>query len=119
MRHSILFLLLMASTCLHAIGHGKYNFNSGWLLRVGDIPEAQSDIDDSRWQRVTLPYAFNGGEAFRKDITELTDTVVWYRKISRLAMTTRKARCSSNLRVPAREPTYGSTARKWDSPTMA
>ena len=32
------------------------------------------------WQQVTLPYAFNGDEAFRKDIVDLTDTVCWYRK---------------------------------------
>ena len=29
---------------------------------------------------MTLPYAFNGDEAFRKDIVDLTDTIVWYRK---------------------------------------
>ena len=48
---------------------------------MGDIPEAvQPEYDDSGWQAVTLPYAFNGDEAFRKDIVDLTDTVVWYRK---------------------------------------
>ena len=35
---------------------------------------------DLSWKRVTLPFAFNGDEAFRKDIVDLTDTVVWYRK---------------------------------------
>ena len=48
---------------------------------MGDLAEAaKPDFDDSRWQQVTLPYAFNGHEAFRKDIVDLTDTVCWYRK---------------------------------------
>jgi hypothetical protein len=59
----------------------KLPFNADWRLCVGDYPEAvQSDFDDSRWQQVTLPYAFNGDEAFRKDIIDLTDTICWYRK---------------------------------------
>ena len=63
------------------LGRAKLNFNADWRLCVGDYPEAvQSDFDDSRWQQVTLPYAFNGDEAFRKDIVDLTDTICWYRK---------------------------------------
>lgn len=62
-------------------GREKLNFNSEWKLAVGDFPGAEkADFDDARWQQVTLPYAFNGGEAFRKDIVDLTDTIVWYRK---------------------------------------
>ena len=65
----------------HAVERKKLNFNAQWLLCVGDAPDAKTtDYDDSRWQRVTLPYAFNGDEAFRKDIVDLTDTIVWYRK---------------------------------------
>ena len=60
----------------------KLNFNAEWRLQVGDFPEAaKMDFDDSQWRQVTLPYAFNGNEAFRKDIVELTDTIVWYRKV--------------------------------------
>ena len=60
---------------------GKQNFNGEWRLAIGDFTEAaKPDYDDSRWQQVTLPYAFNGHEAFRKDIVDLTDTIVWYRK---------------------------------------
>ena len=60
----------------------KLNFNSAWRLQVGDFPDAvRADFDDSRWRQVTLPYAFNGDEAFRKDIVDLTDTIVWYRKM--------------------------------------
>jgi hypothetical protein len=59
----------------------KLNFNGNWRLVVGDMTEASlPNYDDSRWQQVTLPYAFNGDEAFRKDIVDLTDTIVWYRK---------------------------------------
>jgi len=62
-------------------GRTKLNFNGDWRLCVGDYPEAvEATFDDSQWQKVTLPYAFNGDEAFRKDIVDLTDTVCWYRK---------------------------------------
>ena len=72
-----LMLVLTAS----ALERKKLNFNSDWLLQVGDIAEAaKPDYDDSCWQRITLPYAFNGDEAFKKDIVDLTDTVCWYRK---------------------------------------
>ena len=64
-----------------AADRSKQNFNSAWRLYVGDTTEAsQPQFDDSQWQQVTLPYAFNGDEAFRKDIVDLTDTIVWYRK---------------------------------------
>ncbi|MBQ7472487.1 MAG: beta-galactosidase, partial [Prevotella sp.] len=62
-------------------GRAKLNFNADWRLCVGDFPEAvNASFDDSQWKLVTLPYAFNGDEAFRKDIVDLTDTIVWYRK---------------------------------------
>ena len=88
MRQFILFLtfsacILMQSVTMTAgtVERVKLNFNADWSLCIGDYPEAvQADFDDSQWQRVTLPYAFNGDEAFRKDIVDLTDTVCWYRK---------------------------------------
>ncbi len=59
----------------------KLNFNADWRLLVGDMSEASKPkYDDSQWQQVTLPYAFNGDEAFRRDIVDLTDTICWYRK---------------------------------------
>ena len=74
-------LLLALSMSAQASGRAKLNFNAGWRLEVGDFKDAsRSDFDDSHWQQVTLPYAFNGNEAFKKDIVNLTDTVVWYRK---------------------------------------
>lgn len=59
----------------------RYNFNSGWLVKVGKDPKASgTHCDDAVWQKVTLPYSFNQTEAFGKHIAELTDTVAWYRK---------------------------------------
>lgn len=63
----------------------KYNFNSEWLLHVGDIPLARNnDFDDNAWEKITLPRAFNEDEAFKMAIDELTDTIAWYRKHFRL-----------------------------------
>ncbi|MEE3446789.1 MAG: sugar-binding domain-containing protein, partial [Prevotella sp.] len=77
-----LLLMLMAADAQIC---GKQNFNGEWRLAIGDFTEAaKPDYDDSRWQQVTLPYAFNGHEAFRKDIVDLTDTIVWYRKKLRI-----------------------------------
>ena len=78
-------LLLLAALLLPlatgAIERVKLNFNADWRLAVGDVPEAQNPgFDDSQWRQVTLPFAFNGDEAFKRDIVDLTDTVCWYRK---------------------------------------
>ena len=74
-------LMVMVSQNAEAVERKKYNFNSEWRLCVGDFPNAEkAEFDDSQWQQVTLPYAFNGDEAFRKDIVDLTDTICWYRK---------------------------------------
>ena len=77
-----LFVALMALVVtLTAAGRERLNFNADWRLQVGDIADASKlEFDDSQWKRVTLPYAFNGDEAFRKDIVDLTDTICWYRK---------------------------------------
>lgn len=75
-----LTLLVLALTA-SAVERKKLNFNADWRLQVGDFTEAaKAEFDDCAWQRVTLPYAFNGDEAFKKDIVDLTDTVCWYRK---------------------------------------
>ena len=82
MKKQILSLCLLVLTlAVSATERKKLNFNANWRLEIGDFPKAsQSDFDDSMWKRVTLPYAFNGDEAFKKDIVDLTDTVCWYRK---------------------------------------
>jgi len=77
----LLFFALVLTITASAVERKKLNFNNDWRLQVGDVAEAaRPDYDDAAWQRVTLPYAFNGDEAFRKDIVDLTDTVCWYRK---------------------------------------
>ena len=82
MKKRILFyMLLVLAMSMEAAERQKICFNADWRLQVGDFTEAaKPEFDDSQWQRVTLPYAFNGNEAFRKDIVDLTDTVCWYRK---------------------------------------
>ena len=73
-------MLLLCATA-HAVERTKLNFNAEWRLEIGDFQEAaKADFDDSHWLPVTLPYAFNGQEAFKKDIVDLTDTICWYRK---------------------------------------
>ena len=75
----IIEVLLLVSTASFA--GDRYNFNSGWLVKVGDAPEAfGTHYDDTGWKQVTLPYSFNQTEAYGKHIAELTDTVAWYRK---------------------------------------
>lgn len=77
--------LLMVISSIHAAGREKYNFNSGWELKAGDIAQAESvSYSDTGWKSVTLPHAFNEDEAFRLNIKDLTDTIVWYRKHFRL-----------------------------------
>ena len=79
----IISSLLAITLCIAAgaTDRKKLNFNSSWRLHVGDVAEAsQAQYDDTQWKQVTLPYAFNGDEAFRKDIVDLTDTISWYRK---------------------------------------
>ena len=72
-------LAILATLCAGA--REKYNFNSDWLLKVGDFPAAKAPgFNDRGWQKVTLPHAFNEDEAFKVDIHVLTDTVMWYRK---------------------------------------
>ena len=80
-RPVLLVLSLFLLTTAEAVERKKCNFNSEWRLHIGDFPDAATTaFDDSRWLQVTLPYAFNGDEAFRKDIVDLTDTICWYRK---------------------------------------
>ena len=80
-RPVLLVLSLFLLTTVEAVERKKCNFNSEWRLQIGDpLDAATTAFDDSRWRQVTLPYAFNGDEAFRRDIVDLTDTICWYRK---------------------------------------
>lgn len=86
---NILFFLFLSSTSvLFADNREKYNFNSQWLLHVGDMDGAQkNNFSDKTWKKITLPRAFNEDEAFKVDIKELTDTISWYRKHFKLPAT--------------------------------
>lgn len=86
----LLIALLLSAQMLMGQGRAKYNFNSQWRLHVGDVEAAaQPKYEDRSWQQVTLPHAFNEDEAFRVDIKDLTDTIVWYRKHFRLPASAR------------------------------
>lgn len=59
----------------------KYNFNSQWLLKVGDVNDGKAILlKDQNWKKVTLPHAFNEDEAFKVAIDSLSTSIVWYRK---------------------------------------
>ncbi len=76
---------VMANVPLNGNLRARYNFNSGWLLHVGDNESfCQKQAPDASWEKVTLPHAFNEDEAFQVSIAEHTDTIVWYRKHFRL-----------------------------------
>ncbi|MBR1933188.1 MAG: DUF4982 domain-containing protein [Prevotella sp.] len=80
--------LLVLALAAQATERVKLNFNADWRLEVGDFANAKdANFDDSSWKHVTLPFAFNGDEAFKKDIVDLTDTVCWYRKTFELTDT--------------------------------
>ncbi|MDR0572987.1 MAG: DUF4982 domain-containing protein [Tannerella sp.] len=84
----VLFLFSSALNALNANNREKYNFNSQWLLHVGDIPGAEAiKLPDNNWKKITLPRAFNEDEAFKVDIKDMTDTIAWYRKHFKLPAT--------------------------------
>ena len=59
----------------------KYNFNSDWLVKVGDESGAEAAaFADTDWKKVTLPYAWNEDSAFKVSIDELPTGIAWYRK---------------------------------------
>lgn len=75
------FLMLSSLAYAGITPRTKYNFNPDWLLHIGDdVKASEADYDDTQWEAVCLPHAFNEDEAFARDIAKLTDTVVWYRK---------------------------------------
>lgn len=86
-RFSILFLMILSlSSRLSAQIKfdpeiQKYNFNSQWLLNVGDVNDGKEiSFKDQNWKKVTLPHAFNQDEAFKVAIDSLSTSIVWYRK---------------------------------------
>ena len=58
-----------------------YNFDPGWKLYVGDPTNAQlPGFDDSGWEPVTLPHAWNEDSAFKVFIANMPTGIAWYRK---------------------------------------
>ena len=64
-----------------------YNFNSDWKVFVGEDSGASAPrFADTSWKKVTLPWAWNEGEAFKKDIAQLSTSIAWYRKHFKLPL---------------------------------
>ncbi|MBN2105005.1 DUF4982 domain-containing protein [bacterium] len=77
--HLTAIFILIAYVSVYA--RIKYNFNPGWLVFVGDTIGIESvDYNDSGWQSITLPHAWNENEAFKLDIHDLSTGIAWYRK---------------------------------------
>lgn len=93
MKKTVYLLLLWLCFALHVhAGNGreKYNFNPGWLLRIGEQEGGeQVGLKDGGWKKVTLPHAWNEDDAFRVAIDEHRTGIVWYRKHFRLPASAR------------------------------
>ena len=108
MRNKILLFLLafigISQIAAASAVRDKYNFNSEWLLYVGDIPEAKEvRFQDTDWKKVTLPRPFNEDEAFRLSIEQLTDTIMWYRSISVCLPIAKTKKFLLNLKASVKE----------------
>ncbi len=87
---SLLIGFLFLSNFLFAQQRVKYNFNPGWKVFVGDDSTAsQINYNDAAWKNITLPYAWNEDDAFKKDIANLTTGIAWYRKHFRLPVSSK------------------------------
>lgn len=84
--HAVSAFICLFLFCFNAMSQAQserktYNFNPDWKLSIGDIPGAEkTEFDDSGWKKITLPYAWNEHEAFKKDIRDLSTGIAWYRK---------------------------------------
>ena len=76
-----LLILVVASLHIANAQRQKYNFNSDWKVFIGDDSTAiNNNYNDAAWKKVTLPYAWNEDDAFKKDIVNLRTGIAWYRK---------------------------------------
>lgn len=89
--------LLLAATLLTPIAAGaqrasavvasprrSFDFDRDWRVHVGDGGFSAATVDEGRWQPVTLPHAFNERDAFKVDIHDQPEAIIWYRKHFRL-----------------------------------
>ena len=66
---------------LAAAPRARYDVNPAWKVHVGDAAGAEAPaFDDAGWKSVSLPYAWNEDDAFRKSIRDLPTGIAWYRK---------------------------------------
>ena len=78
---SCFLLLVSLNITAQPVQRMKYNFNTDWKVFVGDPKGAEiPGFDDASWKNVTLPYAWNENDAFKKDIVDLSTGIAWYRK---------------------------------------
>ena len=76
---ALLLCILFAATSVAQ--RMKYNFNPGWKVFAGDAKGADGPpLMMPSWKGVTVPYAWNEDEAFKKDIADLSTGIAWYRK---------------------------------------
>ena len=86
-RFCLLILLIVFLQITNA-QRQKYNFNSDWKVSTGDDSTAiNNNYNDAGWKKVTLPYAWNEDDAFKKDIVDLRTGIGWYRKHFKLPAT--------------------------------
>ena len=85
------FLFLLSVMYMQANAQrATYNFNSNWKVFVGDTAAArEASYNDAAWKQVTLPWAWNEDDAFKKDIKDLSTGIAWYRKHFKLPSTAR------------------------------
>ncbi len=89
-RVSLVFMIVVSFALSVHAQRIKYNFNPGWKVFVGDAPGADKPaFNDEAWKQVTLPYAWNEDDAFKKDIAELSTGIAWYRKHFKVPATAR------------------------------
>lgn len=76
------YLVFFTIICVSAIAQRiKFNINPDWRVHVGDDTLAWAKMyDDHNWKLVSLPYAWNEDDAFKKDIHDLRTGIAWYRK---------------------------------------
>gem|GEM_PF-1969113 len=66
-------MVFLTLICVSAIAQRiKFNINPDWRVHVGDDTLAWAKMyDDHNWKLVSLPYAWNEDDAFKKDIHDL------------------------------------------------
>ncbi|MBN2164615.1 MAG: DUF4982 domain-containing protein [Pontiellaceae bacterium] len=87
-RWGFLFAGILACACVAPAGEeaeetslrAEYSFNPGWRLHVGDGEFAGPTFDDSDWEAVSLPHAWNEDAAFAVEIHDHPTGIAWYRK---------------------------------------